>query len=134
MALKFEITGDNSNLLSSLDGAREGVHRAAQDIESSGLGIEDMFKRIGIAAGVAFSVDQVKSFIGKITEVRAYFQDIESSMEVFLGSQQKAAQFTQELKDYAYYNMFEFSDLANASKQMIAYGNAVEDVGTKSPC
>lgn len=128
MALKFEITGDNSNLLSSLDGAREGVHRAAQDIESSGLGIEDMFKRIGIAAGVAFSADQVKSFIGKITEVRAYFQDIESSMEVFLGSQQKAAQFTQELKDYAYYNMFEFSDLANASKQMIAYGNAVEDV------
>lgn len=128
MALKFEITGDNSNLLSSLDGAREGVHRAAQDIESSGLGIEDMFKRIGIVAGVAFSVDQVKSFIGKITEVRAYFQDIESSMEVFLGSQQKAAQFTQELKDYAYYNMFEFSDLANASKQMIAYGNAVEDV------
>ena len=128
MALKFEITGDNSNLLSSLDGAREGVHRAAQDIEQSGMGIEDMFKRIGAAAGIAFSLDAAKSFIGKITEVRSFFQDIESSMEVFLGNQQKAAQFTEELKDYAYYNMFEFKDLADASKQMIAYGHAVDSI------
>lgn len=128
MALKFEITGDNSNLLSSLEGAKAGVRRAAQDIEDSGMGIEDMFKRIGAAAGIAFSLDQAKSFIGKVTEVRAFFQDIETSMEVFLGNQQKAAEFTQQLKDYAYYNMFEFKDLADASKQMIAYGHAVDDV------
>lgn len=128
MALKFEITGDNSNLLSSLDGAREGVRRTARDIEESGLGIEDMFKRIGAAAGIAFSIDQAKSFINKIAEVRSYFQDIESTMEVFLGNQQKAAQFTQELKDYAYYNMFDFAQLADAAKQMIAYGHAVDDV------
>jgi len=126
--LKFEITGDNSNLLSSLDGARDGVHRAAQDIEQSGMGIEDMFKRIGAAAGIAFSLDAAKSFIGKVTEIRSFFQDIESSMEVFLGNQQKAAEFTQQLKDYAYYNMFEFKDLADASKQMIAYGHAVDDI------
>lgn len=128
MALKFEITGDNSNLLSSLDGAREGVRHAARDIEESGMGIEDMFKRIGAAAGIAFSLDQAKSFIGKIAEVRSYFQDIESTMEVFLGNQQKAAQFTEELKDYAYYNMFDFAQLADASKQMIAYGHSVDTV------
>lgn len=128
MALKFEITGDNSNLLSSLDGAREEVRRTARDIEESGLSIEDMFKRIGAAAGIAFSLDQAKSFVSKITEVRSFFQDIESSMEVFLGSQQKAAEFTDKLKDYAYYNMFEFKDLADASKQMIAYGHDIDDI------
>lgn len=115
-------------MLSSLDGAREGVRQTARDIEESGLGIEDMFKRIGAAAGIAFSIDQAKSFINKIAEVRSYFQDIESTMEVFLGNQQKAAQFTQELKDYAYYNMFDFAQLADAAKQMIAYGHAVDDV------
>ena len=128
MALKFEITGDNSNLLSSLDGAREGVRHAARDIEESGMGIEDMFKRIGAVAGIAFSLDQAKSFIGKIAEVRSYFQDIESTMEVFLGNQQKAAQFTEDLKDYAYYNMYDFAQLADASKQMIAYGHSVDTV------
>lgn len=128
MALKFEITGDNSNLLSSLDGAREGVRRTARDIEESGIGIEDMFKRIGAAAGIAFSLDQAKGFISKVTEIRSYFQDIESSMKVFLGNEQKASEFTDKLKDYAYYNMFEFKDLADASKQMIAYGNAVDSI------
>ena len=128
MALKFEITGDNSNLLSSLDGARDGVHRAAEDIERSGLGIEDMFKRIGAAAGIAFSFDAAKSFVSKVVEMRSYFQDIESSMKVFLGSAEKGAEFTQKLKDYAYYNMFEFKDLAAASQQLIAYKNDVDTV------
>lgn len=128
MALKFEITGDNRNFLDSLDGARDGVRRVAQDIEQSGMSIEDMFKRIGAAAGIAFSLDQAKSFVSKITEVRSFFQDIESSMEVFLGNQQKAAEFTDKLKDYAYYNMFEFKYLADASKQMIAYGHAIDDI------
>lgn len=128
MALKFEITGDNSNLLNSLDGAREGVRSAARDIEESGMGIEDVFRRIASAAGIAFSLEQAKSFISKVADVRGYFQDIESSMEVFLGSQQKAQEFTEKLKDYAYYNMFEFSDLAAASKQMIAYGHDVDTV------
>ena len=49
-------------------------------------------------------------------------------MKVFLGDAEKAADFTQKLKDYAYYNMFEFSNLAQASQQLIAYGNRVEDV------
>ena len=128
MPLRFDITGDNSNFLSSLEGARQNVHRTARDIEQSGLGIEDMFKRIGAAAGLAFSLDQAKSFIGKVAEVRAYFQDIESTMKVFLGNEQKATQFTEALKDYAYYNMYEFSQLADASKQMIAYGHSVDTV------
>lgn len=128
MALKFEITGDNSNAVNSLQGFRDKVHSTARDVEESGVGIEDMFKRIAAATGIAFGVEGVKSFISKVFEVRSYFQDIESSMQVFLGSQEKAAEFTNKLKDYAYYNMFEFSDLANASKQMIAYGHDIDDV------
>ena len=128
MALKFEITGDNSNLLHSLDGARSGVHRAAEDIERSGKGIEETFKRIGEAAGIAFSINEAKNFIGKVVEMRSFFQDIESSMKVFLGNEEKATEFTNKLKDYAYYNMFEFKDLAAASQQMIAYGHAIDDI------
>lgn len=128
MALKFEITGDNSNLLNSLNGARDGVRRVARDIEDSGLSIEEMFTRVGQAASVAFSLSQAKSFVNKVVEVRSYFQDIQSTMEVFLGNQQKAAEFTQQLKDYAYYNMYDFSQLSSASTQMIAYGNSVDTV------
>ncbi len=101
----------------SFDSTQEGAERLGGTID-------------GLKGKVAafFSVAAAKSFLQKIYETRSYFQDIESSMKVFLGDAEKAADFTQKLKDYAYYNMFEFSDLAQASQQLIAYGNRVEDV------
>lgn len=127
-AIKFDITGDNRNVLEAFNGVQQGVRQTQQVVEESGQSIEDMFKRVASAAGIAFSMREAIGFVDKVKEVRSFFQDIESSMEVFLGNQEKAAKFTQELKDYAFYNMFEFKDLAAASQQMIAYGNSVNDV------
>lgn len=79
-------------------------------------------------AGIGIGLNQVKGFFDKAEQWRSYFQDIESSMRVFLGSAEKGAEFTEKLKDYAYYNMFEFSELAQASQQMIAYGHNVESI------
>lgn len=97
-------------------------------MNSTGQDFVRTLKEIGAVAGVSFSIAQAKSFVDKIVETRGYFQDIESSMKVFLGNEQKAQEFTNKLKDYAWYNMFEFSDLANASKQMIAYGHSVDSI------
>lgn len=97
-------------------------------MDAAGNAFKGTLREIASLAGVAFSLGQVKSFMGKVAETRAYFQDIESSMKVFLGNEEKAADFTKKLKDYAYYNMFEFADLANASKQMIAYGHNVDSI------
>lgn len=101
---------------------------AISKMDSAGKNFMSTIREIGAIAGVSFSIAQAKSFVSKISEVRGYFQDIESSMKVFLGNEQKAQDFTNKLKDYAYYNMFEFSDLAQASKQMIAYGNSVDTI------
>lgn len=79
-------------------------------------------------AGVDFLQNGIKSVFDKVFETRGYFQDINSSMEIFLGNAEKASEFTGKLKDYAWYNAFEFSDLAKASQQLIAYRNDVEDV------
>lgn len=87
-----------------------------------------MMNGLGTAVGTAFGVGAIGMFLNKVQEVRTYFQDIESSMRVFLGDAEKADKFTSELKSYAYYNMFEFSELANGSKQLIAYGNETEKI------
>ena len=131
MALKFDITGDNSNFIHSMQESRDCVHNTARDIEASGRSIDEVFSGIGKTVTAAFSITTAAAFVKKIYEVRSYFQDIESSMVVFLGNQEKAAKFTKDLKDYAWYNMFEFSDLADASKQLIAYGNDVDKISGK---
>ena len=88
----------------------------------------NMMNGLGSTIGTAFGVGAIGMFLNKVQEVRTYFQDIESSMRVFLGDAEKANQFTEELKSYAYYNMFEFSELAGGAKQLIAYGHETEKI------
>ena len=126
---------DDGRLHVVIDGDSSELQKALRDITKSFDSTQEGAERLGgtidgLKGKVAafFSVAAAKSFIQKVYETRSYFQDIESSMKVFLGDAEKAADFTKKLKDYAYYNMFEFSDLAQASQQLIAYGNRVEDV------
>ena len=126
--LHFPITADNRSLLSALEESRRAVDATMKNIEESGTSVENLFHRIEKAAAISVAGFSLKGIIDQAIETRSYFEDIESSMRVFLGSQEKAVEFTQKLQDAAYYNMFEFADLADASKQLIAYRNDVEDV------
>ena len=105
-----------------------GDTRNIDDLGDALGGLQEKIQKLQRISILGFGLNEVKQFLSKAFETRSYFQDIESSMQVFLGSAEKAAQFTDELRDYAWYNMFEFSDLAQASQQLIAYGNDVEDV------
>lgn len=128
MSLKFQITGDNSNFLESLIGARNGVRTAAQDIEKSGLDIEDVFKRIAAAAGIAFSLDQAKNFVGKVMSVRGQFQQLEIAFGTMLQSSEKASALMKQLVDTAATTPFDLAGVAEGAKQLLAYGIAAEDV------
>ena len=128
MALKFELTGDNSNLLSSLDGAREGVRRTARDIEESGLSIEDMFKRIGAAVGVAFTFDQAKNFVRSVMEMRGQFQQLEIAFNTMLQSEEKATMLMSQLVETAAKTPFDLQGVAQGAKQLLAYGIAADEV------
>ena len=71
-----------------------------EKMNSTGQDFVRTLKEIGAVAGVSFSIAQAKSFVDKIVETRGYFQDIESSMKVFLGNEQKAQEFTNKLCKY----------------------------------
>lgn len=142
LSLQYTKAAENQRKLE--DGARKAGKTSSDAINDVSDALDELGGKVGpsnpisqffnamsgkIAA--AFSVAGIKAFLGQVYTVRSYFQDIESSMEVFLGSEEKAKKFTNDLKDYAYYNMFEFADLADASKQLIAYGNEVDRISGK---
>ena len=128
MSLKFQITGDNSNFLEALNGARTSVRSTAQEIEKSGLDIEDVFKRIAAAAGIAFSLDQAKNFVGKVMNVRGQFQQLEIAFGTMLQSSEKASALMKQLVDTAATTPFDLAGVAEGAKQLLAYGIAAEDV------
>lgn len=102
--------------------------RTGRAIDNSFIGLSSTLDGIQRKLGNFLSMAGAAAFVKKVFQVRSYFQDIESSMEVFLGSAEKASKFTSQLKDYAWYNTFEFDELAAAAKQIIAYGTAADKV------
>lgn len=129
--LHFVQTGDNSQLIASLKQSQKAFDGLNYAAKQSGTGIDEVMSKLnGFAslAGVSFGAAGLTSFAKKIYDVRASMQDLESTMKVFLGSEEKAVKFTKQLQDYAYWNMFEFTDLTEASTQLMAYGTATEDL------
>lgn len=126
--LNFAFTADNKNFLSALQEIKTGINDISNEAQKGGASLDSLIEKVKGLAGISFAGIGLMGFANKVKETRAYFQDIESTMQVFLGSAEKAESFTNQLKDYAWYNMFDFADLADASKQLIAYKNDVNDV------
>ena len=123
-----DMQDDVKELEKELDTAGDTFIQFYKKADESTNSLKSSLKQLAGMAGLAFSVREIGGFMDKVMQTREYFQDIESSMKVFLGSAEAGAEFTDNLKDYAYYNMYEFSDLAQASQQMISYGHAVDSI------
>lgn len=126
--LHIPITGDNKNFLNALNGAREGVRSTAQDIEQSGLSIEQMFNRIQRAAALSLAGFSVQEFIQKVVQVRGEFQQLEVAFTTMLGSAEKANALMQQLTKTAAVTPFDLQGVTQGAKELLAYGIEAEKV------
>lgn len=128
--MKFKsLQKDAMNEVQLLERKVDGEGEEGADITTAVAGqMKGMLRTIASFSGIGMGLGQLKDFFSQAKHWREYFQDIESSMSTFLGSAEKGTEFTEKLKAHAYYNMFEFSDLAAASQQMISYGHNVDDI------
>ena len=126
--IHFDITGDNSNFLRRLREVENGVKNTSKQIEQSGLGIEELFNcmtRAAAAFGAGFTA---KELISNIAQVRGEFQQLEVAFKTMLGSEDKANALMQQLIKTAATTPFDLQGVANGAKQLLAYGENVENV------
>lgn len=126
--LHFDITGDNSNFIRKLHECENGVKNASKQIEQSGLGIEDLFNRMTRAAAAFGAGFTAKELISNIAKVRGEFQQLEVAFKTMLGSEDKANALMQQLVKTAATTPFDLQGVANGAKQLLAYGENVENV------
>lgn len=126
--LKFDITGDNGNMLSALHGVQKGVRQTQQVVEQSGQGIEQMFAGIKSAAVSAIGAFSAQQFASKVMNVRGQFQQLEVAFETMLGSAEKANSLMGQLVKTAAVTPFDLQGVANGAKQLLAYGIQADDV------
>lgn len=126
--LHFDITGDNSNFLRKLQEVENGVNNTSKKIEQSGLGIDDMFKRLTNAAAAFGAGFTAKELVNQIIQVRGEFQQLEVAFTTMLGSSEKSLALMAQLTETAAKTPFDLQGVANGARQLLAYGTAMEDV------
>ena len=126
--IHFDITGDNSNFLRRLRQVENGVKNTSKQIEQSGLGIEELFNRMTRAAAAFGAGFTAKELISNIAQVRGEFQQLEVAFKTMLGSEDKANALMQQLVKTAATTPFDLQGVANGAKQLLAYGENVENV------
>ena len=126
--IHFDITGDNSNFLRRLQEVENGVRDTSKQIEQSGLGIEELFDRMAKAAAAFGAGFTAKELISNIVQVRGEFQQLEVAFKTMLGSGDKANSLMQQLVETAATTPFDLEGVANGAKQLLAYGENVENV------
>ncbi len=126
--MKFVITGDNSDVLSSFLGVQKGVREMAQTVEQQGQSIESVFNRIKSVASVAFAGFTAKEIVSTLANVRGEFQQSEIAFETMLGSASKAKIMIADLANLAASTPFDMRGVVSGAKSLLAYGFAADEV------
>lgn len=90
--------------------------------------MNQLFQRAGAAMAAYFSLQATKNFIGDVVRVRGEFQQLNVAFETMLGSREKADKLMADVVDFAAKTPFELTDLAQATKSLLAFGYTSEEV------
>ena len=101
--------------------AEQQGERVDHSFNSAAKNISRAFAAIGIAA-------TMKEFGTQIMKVRGEFQKLEVAFEVMLGSAKDADALMKQLTRTAATTPFDLQGVANGAKQLLAYGEASENV------
>ena len=126
--LKFDITGDNGNMLSALEGVQNGVKQTQKVVEQSGSGIEEMFGKMQSAATAVVGAFSAQQFASKVLSIRGEFQQLEVAFSTMLGSASDANALMDQLVKTAATTPFDLQGVANGAKQLLAYGIEADKV------
>ena len=127
-SVKFEVTGNNKNVLAAFRGVQDGVKQMAQIVEQQGQSIENVFSRIRSIASVAFAGFTVKEIVSTLANVRGDFQQFEIAFETMLHSGEKAKAMISDLANLAATTPFDMKGVVAGAKQLLAYGFAADQI------
>lgn len=131
------VTGKRMDNSIRLDGSKFSSDAAHINREIAGIGdqaanvgasIESALKKAGAAVGLAFSLDQIKSFAGEVLNVRGNMESLQTSFTVLLGSAQKGHELFEQLREFGATTPLKLPDLAKNAQTLLGFGIQAKDV------
>lgn len=126
--LHFEALFDDSELRAGAQRAQAELRGIGTAAEAEVLKMDGLMGKLAASAAGLFAVDKIKDFVSQLALVRGEYQQLEVAFETMLGSKSKADALMGQLIDTAATTPFEMSEVAEASKMLLAYGMAADEV------
>lgn len=127
-ALSFDVLIRDSNIEKMLAKDEQRIKDFTENVEKSSESIVQSFGNIGTTvAGLAITAT-LKSWVSDIINVRGEFQQLEIAFGTMLGSEQQAQTLMQQLTTTAATTPFDLKGVAQSAKQLLAYGEAADNV------
>jgi len=110
----------------------KGLRQAERQADKAGSRIGSIFKNafsVTLGMGMFEALKKgIKSVVGASIDFNSMIQTAQIGFTTMLGSAEKAQAFLDDMADFAVKTPFEYPELLEAAKRMLAYGFAAENV------
>ena len=126
--LYFDVLLNDESLQQGLQRSRESFRSLGESANAELQSMDGFMAKAAQTAAGLFAVDKIKDFVSQLALVRGEYQQLEVAFETMLGSKSKADALMGQLIDTAATTPFEMKEIAEASKMLLAYGMAADEV------
>ena len=126
--LYFDVLLNDESLQQGLQRSRESFRSLGEAANAELQSMDGFMAKAAQTAAGLFAADKLKDFASAIATVRGEYQQLEIAFETMLGSKSQADALMAQLIDTAATTPFEMKEIAEASKMLLAYGMAADEV------
>lgn len=119
---------DNAKFESDVAKSNSLFRSIGNTVEKEGSRIDNIFRKITVAATGFFTAQQALGYAQKIAQVRGEYQQLEVAFNTMLGSKAKADALMTQLVNTAAKTPFDLVGVSSSAKQLLAYGIAADKV------
>jgi tape measure domain-containing protein len=128
--LYFEASVNMKQLEQDLRLGSQSVQDFVRQNEAAASKIDSIYKNAATALAAYFSFDAMEGLTDQIIDVRGQMQQLQISFTTMLGSKDAADQLLAQVVMTAAKTPFSLTDLAQGTKQLLAYGESAKTVNS----
>ncbi len=127
-ALDFEARISLDKMKSDMALLKNEFTKMRKGAEVEGKKTQNVLSNLAKGAAAYFSVRQAAQFSRQIIAIRGEFQQLNIAFETMLGNKEKADKLMKDVVSFAAVTPFQLTDVANGTKQLLAYGIEAENI------
>lgn len=119
---------DTSQLKKQIKEIQDMVGGVQQQAEEQARSLDNLARKAAAGLAAYLSINAATSFLGEMVRVRGEFQQLEVAFTTMLQSKEKADKLLADVTKFAATTPFGLKEVATATKQLLAFGIAAEDI------